>query len=114
MSFNPLDLICHRMPERTFSYKGHYFPVCARCTGFYISLFAYFIYAYFFFINYTPKLLLSAILLLSPAGIDGTTQYFGLRESNNYLRLVTGLLGGIGLGILVKGFKYYLFLLGIL
>ena len=110
MSFNPLNLICHRMPERTFSYKGHYFPVCARCTGFYISLFAYFVYTFFFFVDYTLTLLLVAILLNVPAGIDGTTQYFGLRESNNYLRLITGLLGGIGLGILVKAFKYYIYL----
>ena len=24
---------CHRMPERSFFYKGYQFPVCARCTG---------------------------------------------------------------------------------
>ncbi|MBQ3473297.1 MAG: DUF2085 domain-containing protein, partial [Methanobrevibacter sp.] len=28
-------LICHRMHERSFFIKGHQFPVCARCTGFY-------------------------------------------------------------------------------
>ncbi|OWT33348.1 hypothetical protein BGI41_02885 [Methanobrevibacter sp. 87.7] len=110
MSFNPLNLICHRRPDRTFSYRGHYFPVCARCTGFYISIFAYFIYAYFVFINYTVYLMITAILLLVPAAIDGFTQLLGWRESTNYLRLITGLLGGIGLAILIKGFKYYLYL----
>ena len=24
---------CHRMPERSFFFKGYQFPVCARCTG---------------------------------------------------------------------------------
>ncbi|MDD5959467.1 DUF2085 domain-containing protein [Methanobrevibacter wolinii] len=110
MSFNPLNLICHRRPDRTFSYKGHYFPVCARCTGFYISIFAYFIYAYFVFINYTPLLMFIGIFLLVPAGIDGFTQFLGWRESTNYLRLITGLLGGIGLAIIIKGLKYYIYL----
>ena len=52
-----------------------------------------------------------AVLLLVPAFIDGLTQLLGYRESNNILRLVTGLLGGLGLGILIKAFKYLLFLI---
>lgn len=28
---------CHQMPERSFSYKGKQFPVCARCTGIFIG-----------------------------------------------------------------------------
>jgi uncharacterized membrane protein len=30
-------LICHQMPERSFFWDGHQFPVCARCTGLYAS-----------------------------------------------------------------------------
>ena len=81
-------LICHRIPERSFFFRGHQFPVCARCTGFYISLAIYFIYAYFNYVDYD----------------------LNLRQSNNILRLITGLLGGIGLGILVKSLKYYIFI----
>lgn len=110
MTFNPLNLICHRRPDRTFSYKGHYFPVCARCTGFYISIILYCIYAYFNFVNYTPQLMIMAVLLLVPAGIDGGTQFLNWRESNNILRLITGLIGGTGLAILAKGLKYYIYL----
>jgi len=44
---------------------------------------------------------LISFLLLIPAGFDGLTQLFGFRESNNYLRLITGLLGGLGLAILM-------------
>lgn len=32
-----------------------------------------------------------------PCAIDGFTQLFEYRESNNILRLITGLLGGVGL-----------------
>ena len=33
-----------------------------------------------------------------PIAIDGVTQYFHLRTSNNYLRAMTGIIGGIGSG----------------
>jgi uncharacterized membrane protein len=31
------SLICHQRPERSFFWGGHQFPVCARCTGLYLS-----------------------------------------------------------------------------
>lgn len=30
-------MICHQMPERSFFWAGHPLPVCARCTGLYVS-----------------------------------------------------------------------------
>jgi uncharacterized membrane protein len=29
--------ICHQRPERSFFLEGHQLPVCARCTGLYLS-----------------------------------------------------------------------------
>lgn len=55
-------------------------------------------------------LLSFAIMLLIPTAIDGLTQLKGYRESNNALRFFTGLLGGLGLGILIKALKYFLYL----
>ena len=107
---NILNLICHRKPERSFFIKGHQFPVCSRCTGFYISLIAYFVYTYYFFVDYNLVLLLFAVILLIPTAIDGLTQLFEYRESNNTLRFITGLLGGLGLGILIKALKYFIYL----
>jgi len=81
---------CHRISGRSFFVGGRQFHVCARCTG--------------ILIGYTlaPLMLLSkhAALYLFPLflllmAIDGGTQLFGLRESNNALRLATGL--GFGL-----------------
>lgn len=30
-------VICHQRPERSFFWGTHQFPVCARCTGLYLS-----------------------------------------------------------------------------
>ena len=97
--------ICHHIPERTFNIQGHYFPVCSRCTGFYIAAFSYFIFAYLFYVKYTSIIIIFAIFMIIPTIIDGFTQLFGLRESNNTLRFVTGLMGGVGLAILIKSIK---------
>ena len=97
--------ICHRIPERTFNIRGHSFPVCARCTGFYIAAFSYFIFVYYFYVQYTSTLIILAIFMLIPTFIDGSTQLIGSRESNNMLRLLTGLIGGVGLAILIKAIK---------
>jgi len=102
---NLLNLICHRKPERSFFIKGHQFPVCARCTGFYITIFIYTLYAYYVPIVYTPEYILFGILLCVPAILDGTTQLFEIRQSNNILRFMTGILGGIGLMIIIKFLK---------
>lgn len=106
---NILNLICHRIPERSFFIKQHQFPVCARCTGFYISLALYFIYTYYFFVHYTSFLLMISVILLMPTVIDGLSQLLRYRESNNILRLILGLMGGMGLGIIVKAIKWYIY-----
>lgn len=94
--------ICHRIPERSFFIKGHQFPVCARCTGFYTGLAVFLIWNYFFKINPDVNTLIISIILMIPVSIDGFTQYFGSRESTNTLRFITGFIGGIGLIIFLK------------
>ncbi|WP_295115154.1 DUF2085 domain-containing protein [uncultured Methanobrevibacter sp.] len=96
------NLICHRKPERSFFIGNHQFPVCARCTGFYSGLAVFLIYNYFFKIEYSLSLLILSVILLIPVSIDGFTQLFNLRESNNTLRFLTGFIGGIGLIIFLK------------
>ena len=91
------DYICHRKPERSFFYKGHQFPVYARCTGFYITGIASIILINLYPVPYSLTTLLIGIILLIPCAIDGFTQLFEMRESNNILRFITGLLGGVGI-----------------
>lgn len=94
--------ICHRIPERSFFIKGHQFPVCARCTGFYTGLVVFLVWNHFFRLNSDIFTLLISMILMIPVAIDGFTQYFGPRESTNTLRFITGFIGGIGLIIFLK------------
>lgn len=84
-------VFCHRKPERSFFYKGKQFPVCARCTGFYIG---YLTLPIFTFSIWQPSWWI-VILLFAPATVDGLTQAYMNRESNNWLRLITGTAAGI-------------------
>jgi len=84
---------CHQMPERSFFYKGYQFPVCARCTGVLISSAA----ALFSFCFIKKKM--SIKLCVGMSGVmlaDWLVQYWGIQESNNRRRLVTGFIGGFG------------------
>lgn len=94
--------ICHRIPERSFFIKGHQFPVCTRCTGFYAGLVVYLIFRLFYRHPYDLKMLIVSMILMVPVAIDGFTQYFGPRESTNTLRFITGFIGGVGLIIFLK------------
>jgi len=98
---------CHRLPERSFFWKGKQFPVCARCTGIhvgYISLFVYVIGT--FSLDFWLSL-----ALVAPTTIDGLTQAYMNRESTNFLRFTTGILFGIGMMSLVSKFGQWLGLL---
>lgn len=94
--------ICHRIPERTFKFRGLYFPFCSRCTGLLIGAFFYTIFIIFIPFQYTIYFFLIGIVITIPTFLDGITQFMGFRESNNILRFTTGLIGGFGLLILVK------------
>lgn len=97
-----MKYLCHRRPDRSFFFRGHQFPVCSRCTGLIIGSAFFMIYSYLNPLNYTFNTLIVSIILQLPYIIDGTTQYFNLRESNNILRLITGLLGGVGIVLLAR------------
>lgn len=105
-----INLICHKSPNRSFFVKGHQFPVCNRCTGCYLAIVLYLIYAYYFFVDYNFYIITVAILLVILMAIDGTTQLLTNRLSNNTLRFITGFSGGLGLCIIFKAIKYYIYL----
>lgn len=92
---------CHQMPERSFFYKGYQFPVCARCTGLIIG---YLLGVLIYFLKVLNWKI--AIILCIPLVLDGGSQYLNWRISNQVLRLITGILCGIGIMFLeIRGMK---------
>jgi len=91
---------CHRKKERCIHIKGQPFPLCARCMA---ALLGYLGVPFCLFLihNFTFSIFLTGIFLLFPLIIDGYTQLKGNRESTNRLRILTGLLFGIGQSICI-------------
>jgi len=88
---------CHQIHDRCFSFKGKLMPFCSRCLGCTIGHILAFV---LFLFDYLPSFLISLILIL-PLGIDWSVQRFLGILSNNYRRLITGVLGGLGVGIII-------------
>jgi uncharacterized membrane protein len=83
---------CHRRRDRSFSVRGRQFHVCARCTGLIVGgAFAWAL------LPWRGSLLPVCAISLSLLVVDGCTQLWKWRESNNALRLVTGIAVGLTL-----------------
>ena len=84
---------CHQLPERSFFIGKYQMPICARCLGVIIGYITSVILLIFNFrINIYISLLFIFITLL-----DWSLQFFNILISNNFRRLITGILGGIGI-----------------
>ena len=118
------DLNCHNKHERSWSINGNQMPVCVRDIGIFAGLaLGGFIYSRFgvnrwtvrdTFLSILPDetlkpiyhsnrrtmlFVLIGLVCVFPLAVDGFTQLLGDRESTAFLRLVTGLPFGFGLGL---------------
>jgi uncharacterized membrane protein len=106
------DSLCHQKAERSFFLNGNQMPFCSRCTAIWIGLAIGLFLMVVFKIALNEKFLILLFIAIIPIGIDGIGQLFGLWESNNVIRVITGLLigfvCGIAIGIIIDeiiGFK---------
>ena len=120
------DLNCHQKHERSWEINDNQMPICVRDVGIMLGfIFGALIFGLRGVNRWTLRdtfltifpdeflgqfyekdrrlFLMVGILLISvtPIGIDGFTQLLTNYESNNTLRLVTGIIAGFGLGWLV-------------
>lgn len=98
--------LCHRMAERSFFLGGRQFHLCARCTGllcgYILSPCLFFLWSFSSAVYFFPLF----FLFLS---LDGFTQLFGLRESNNLLRFVTGFGFGLSMPLFLARILFFLY-----
>jgi len=85
---------CHRQKNRCLTISGHTSFLCARCIGILIGFLLYYISISFFNLSLP---LFVAFLLMVPLIVDGASQSFNFRISNNITRLITGMLFTPGL-----------------
>ena len=94
--YTTFGLMCHQMPERSFTLFGEQMALCHRMTAIYGASFLGGLG--FAAVRYRmPSLGFRGLIWLSvPMALDGFTQLFGLRESTWELRLLTGSLFAFG------------------
>lgn len=95
------DRLCHQKAERSFFINDNQMPFCSRCTAIWLGLAIGLGFMTFYKIKLDEKFLILILIGLVPIGIDGVGQLFGFWESNNIIRLITGLLIGIVCGIAI-------------
>ena len=95
------DRLCHQKEERSFFINGNQMPFCSRCTAIWLGLAIGLCFMVFYKIELNEKFLLLIIIGIVPIGIDGIGQLLNFWESNNIIRLITGLLAGIIVGLAI-------------
>ena len=95
------DRLCHQRSDRSFFLNGNQMSFCARCTGIWFGLTIGLGVSIGYTFRLSEKLILQIILGILPLSADGIFQLFGLWESNNILRITTGLLAGFTTGIAI-------------
>jgi uncharacterized membrane protein len=92
--YSAYSYTCHQLPERSWFIFGQQMAFCQRDLAMYMAILAAGI-AYGATGRSRAGISLRLYLVLAgPMAIDGTTQLFGLRESDGLLRTITGLLFG--------------------
>ena len=103
------DRLCHEKSERSLFINGNQMPFCSRCTAIWIGIAIGLFLMIFYKIEFDEKILLILLIGITPLAIDGFGQLFGLWESTNYIRVLTGLLTGfvtgLAFGVIIDEFK---------
>jgi len=90
------EYICHGIPNRCFKINGKHMPICARCTGAGIGhIIAFIAFAMQYKVAYYWIAVLPIIMLA-----DWVLQNKIHAYNSNLSRLITGICGGLGVGIL--------------
>jgi len=85
--------VCHQHIEKTFLINGHYFLVCARCTGIYFGALLISLLSIFTFRKLPGRMNLLYLSAL-PMLIDVASTTMGIYQYSKIIALITGLFFG--------------------
>jgi len=102
-------LFCHQRPERSFFLDGHQFPVCARCTGLYLSAamgiigwLALKIARRWSSLPFDPRLAKRVVILSAiPTAVSFMTGVLGIWDGSNLTRAMLAIPVGASAGAVV-------------
>jgi uncharacterized membrane protein len=96
--FSAYRVVCDQIPSHSFFIGGYQLCLCSRCLAIYSTiLVAGLVLAAMRRARRIPAITWWVWLLtILPLALDGGTQFFGWRESTNGLRVLTGIIFGIG------------------
>lgn len=97
------DVECHQIKERSYFLNGNEMPFCARDLGLFAGLAGAFGLVAFYRLKLNPLLLMLGLI---PLGLDGGIQLITDYESNNPLRLATGIVAGAALALILAQFVF--------
>ncbi|WP_148335271.1 DUF2085 domain-containing protein [Bacillus massilioanorexius] len=89
---------CHRRHDRSFIIFGKKLPICARCTSILIG----YVFSPFFIGFHITIPYIWITFMMIPILLDGFTQLWKWRESNNLLRFLTGFSFGLAQSFLIS------------
>ncbi len=95
--FRAYRIVCDELPSHSFFINGYQTCLCARCLAIYSTM----LLAGLALAVVRRRQLVRSIpfwlwlVAMLPMALDGGTQLFGLRESNVWLRLLTGAIFGL-------------------
>ncbi len=95
------DRLCHQKAERSFFINDNQMPFCSRCTAIWLGFAIGLGFMVFYKIKLDEKFLILILIGLAPIGIDGVGQLLKFWESNNLIRLISGVLIGIVCGVAI-------------
>lgn len=95
--FKNINWGCHGIPERCLYIKGKRMKICARCFG---ATIGHIIAVCLLVLGLLPPWYYS-LLFLGVMLFDWSLQEFLKIMSNNLRRVITGIIGGVGVGSLI-------------
>lgn len=97
------SLVCHQRAERSFHAAGHPLPVCARCTGLYLSAALGALFAWFGGARMPPGVKAMLAVAALPTLLTVAIEWAGVASPSNVLRAAAALPLGVAAGwILIR------------